>query len=167
MLVVSRLSEQEKRISLVLKAWEKFRKKKNWELIIVGDGPNKIDYENYVKKKDLKNVIFTGRMDPKPFYREAKIFLMTSSYEGWGLTILEAMQFGVVPVVMNSCSVFHDMIVNGYNGLLLENNDLDVYINNLEELVLSNEKLQMLSINALKTASCFNSDKLLSKWFNS
>lgn len=38
---------------------------------------------------------------------------MTSSAEGWGLTLTESLQRGVVPVVMNSSPVFSEIIETG------------------------------------------------------
>lgn len=164
LLVVARLDEQQKRISLILRAWKRICEKNEWKLIIVGDGPNRLEYETYVKTREIKNVIFTGSQDPKSFYRISKIFLMTSSYEGWGLTILEAMQFGVVPIVMDSCSVFHDIIVPGNNGLLIENNNLEKYTKGIEYLIKNESLLEKMSGNAIRSSKKYTPEMLLNKW---
>lgn len=163
-LVVSRLEEQQKRISLVLKIF-KYLKKKGWRLIIVGDGPDKDKYINYVKKYGIKNVSFVGTTDPKPYYRKAKIFLMTSAYEGWPLTIIEAMQFGVVPVVFDSCLAFHEIFTGKMKDLVIENNNIEKYIEKIEELISSEKILEDYATKALFQINQFKPDFLFKRWF--
>ena len=43
-----------------------------------------------------------GQKNPEPYYNEASIFMMTSSFEGWGLTLTEAQQYGCVPLAFHS-----------------------------------------------------------------
>ena len=163
-LVVSRLEEQSKRISLVLKAF-KYVEKNGWRLIIVGDGPDKDTYINYVKKNSVKNVSFVGTTDPKPYYRKAKIFLMTSAYEGWPLTIIEAMQFGVVPVVFDSCLAFHEIFTGKMKDLVIENNNIEKYIEKIEELISSEKILEDYATKALFQINQFKPDFLFKRWF--
>lgn len=59
-LVVSRLEEQQKRISLILKIWERMENANKWSLIIVGDGKDRINYETYIKKRNIQGVYFFG-----------------------------------------------------------------------------------------------------------
>jgi glycosyltransferase involved in cell wall biosynthesis len=46
---------------------------------------------------------------------------MTSAYEGWGLTLTEAQQMGVVPIAFDSFGAVYDIIENEYNGLIIPN----------------------------------------------
>ena len=46
---------------------------------------------------------------------------MMSKYEGWGLTLCEAMSQGSVPIVLNSFSAAQDIIKDGINGFLVPN----------------------------------------------
>lgn len=64
----------------------------------------------------MSNVEFLGKQSPLAFYLKAKIFLMSS--EGWGLTITESMQNGVVPIVLNTFKVFKDIIQDNIDGFL-------------------------------------------------
>ena len=58
-----------------------------------------IDYANSLGIGD--KVEFTGHVDPKPFYQNASLMLMTSLHEGFPMVISEAHSFGI-PVVMLS-----------------------------------------------------------------
>lgn len=79
LLMVTRLSK-EKNINLAI---EVVKKIPDAGLVIVGDGPEKFEAP--------KNVIFVGwQEDLTPYYKTADIFLQTSGYEGYGLSLVEA-----------------------------------------------------------------------------
>lgn len=170
-LVVSRLVESEKRVSLAIKAWDTImRNEKNermrneWSLKIVGAGPDENYYKKLVKELGLKNVEFYGRQQPKPFYEESAIFLMTSSKEGWGLTLTEAQQFGCVPIAFNSFSSLKDIITDGVNGYIAVEKDLNMFSMKLKTL-LENEKLRYdLALNAINMSKRYELKKIIGAW---
>lgn len=166
-LVCSRMDEYQKRISLILRAWKKLQSDPiaaDWTLNIIGDGPDLEFYKSYANKKRLKNICFEGRQSPEPYYREAQIFLMTSTgIEGWGLTLTESLQRGVVPVVMNTCPVYSDIITDGYNGFLTQDNVADL-MSHVLMLMKEQEQLRKMQRNALSSASRFTLDKTMMKW---
>ena len=166
-LVCARMSEYHKRISLILKAWKVLQNEdeiKDWRLKIVGDGPDLDRYKLFVKKKRIANVEFYGRQDSLPFYQEASILLLTSSAEGWGLTITEALQNGVVPIVMNSSPVYIDIIDNCHNGYLTPNGDISSFTRCIKSLISNPSRLHAMQCNALASALRFTIDKTLDKW---
>ena len=94
----------------------------------------------------------------------AKIFLMTSEREGWGLTITEAMQRGVVPVAFDTTSAFHDIITDGENGFLVKEGELKTFASKIEQLA-SNEQLwQDMAEKALVSANRFSLDRIINEW---
>ena len=64
-------------------------------------------------------VRFLGSRDPAPCYQAADLFVMPSSYEGWGLVVAEALACGV-PVVASRFPGSVAMVEPGRNGLLLD-----------------------------------------------
>lgn len=88
-LVVARLYEPQKRLSLLFNIWKRVQRD-DWKLVVVGDGEDRGWYENMVKELELKNVFFEGVQQPQPYYQKAKIFAMTSSWEGLPMTIIES-----------------------------------------------------------------------------
>ena len=87
----------------VLYAWQQIQVHlSDWELLLVGDGPWLDRLKQLSLKLKLKRVQFCGFQDPMPFYQKASILWMTSNFEGWGLVLTEAMQFGCVPIAFNS-----------------------------------------------------------------
>ena len=71
--------------------------------------------------------VIVRRKNPLRYYEHASIFMMTSAYEGWGMTVIEAMQNGVVPIVFNSYSAVYDILTDEEDGIIIENNDIKNY----------------------------------------
>ena len=167
MLVVSRMYERQKRITLVLKVWERLanrRSMRDWELKIVGDGPDMERYQRTVDDKKLERISFVGHQSPEPYYAEAKIFLMTSVMEGWGLTITESLQKGVVPIAFDTCAAFHDMITDGENGFVVSEGNISQYVKKVELLATDTTLWQRLAKNALDSANRFSLEKITKQW---
>lgn len=160
-LVVSRLDEKQKRISIILDIWKRANIK-DWKLQIIGTGKDEDYYHDIVRNNNIKNVVFLGHQSPLPFYQKAKIFLMTSPKEGWGLTITESMQNGVVPVVLNTSSVFKDIIIDGKTGFLAK--DKKQMINIINSLTSNNNLLLEIARNALSDISRFSSERVGNDW---
>lgn len=122
-LYVGRIDYNQKRVYRVIDTWALLEKKyPDWRLSIVGDGIERKNLENKVQTLGLKNVSFEGFKSPIEYYKRAKILMLTSEYEGFGLVIIEGMSFGVVPAVYGSYSAVYDIISNGINGLIFPYN---------------------------------------------
>jgi glycosyltransferase involved in cell wall biosynthesis len=162
------MDEYQKRISLVLKAWKKLQEKpeaKDWTLKILGIGPDFEKYKSMAMRKGLINISFEGRQSPERYYREADIFLMTSiGIEGWGLTLTESLQRGVVPVVMNTCPVFSDIITHGYNGYLSPGSNVKIFTNYILSLMSDERRLRAMQSNALVSAKRFTLAQTIKHW---
>jgi len=89
-----------------------------WSLTIMGDSNQLESIKAYAAKIGTERVIFTGRVNPDPYYRKAAIICSTSITESFGLTMVEGMQRRVVPVAFSSSSAFRDVV--GYNGRLVK-----------------------------------------------
>lgn len=166
-LIVSRLDEPQKRISLALLAWGQAMSSGNfdeWTLQVVGDGEYADDYRELIIEKRIRNVEFIGHTDPEKYYEKASIYLHTAKREGWGLTITEAMQKGVVPIVMNSCAVYEEFITDGQNGILSENGNIAAFAACIAELVCNQEKRQCMAERAIETTQQHDLDRIVRQW---
>lgn len=170
-LLVARMVESQKRITVALKAWANIEKRnENWKFVIVGEGPDLNNYKNLAASLNLKNVHFEGFQAPRPYYKKAKIFVMTSYFEGFGMTLVESQQYGVVPVVMDSFLALHDIIDDGYNGLITPNGDVKQYSKVLDSLMNDDVRRCKLAKNGLVTCERFKVTKVVDSWeklFNS
>ncbi|MEM3871982.1 MAG: glycosyltransferase, partial [Nitrososphaeria archaeon] len=92
----------------------------NVELWLVGDGPLKPQIEIMVKDKNLtEKVKFLGiRSDIPGILACSDIFVLASSYEGFGLSVIEAMA-SKKPVVATNLPAIQEVVVNGETGILV------------------------------------------------
>jgi len=166
-LIVARLDEISKRLSRALKIWKKIEANpllSEWRLTIVGDGEDKYHYQTLAKRLKLKRVFFEGFQKPEAYYKRASIFIMTSAHEGFGLTLTEAHQMGVVPIVFDSFGAVHDIIESEYNGLIIPNGDIKKYAEQLAWLMQHDEERQAMAYNAVESSKWFYPSKIFSQW---
>lgn len=159
--VVARMDEQQKRISTILKVWHSIDPK-DWTLQIIGTGKDADFYKEMVAKKHIRNVEFLGHQTPWPFYQKAKLFLMSSPREGWGLTITESMQNATVPIVLNTSAVFRDIVRDGIDGFL-PNNEHEM-AERLTPLMRDDNLRNQMAEAALEGATRFTPEKVGEQW---
>lgn len=142
LLYVGRIELGQKRVDLLIDIWSRiFEKFSDWTLVVVGEGPDLKLLEARVRELQLPRVVFTGRQNPSAYYEQAKIFCMTSSYEGFGLVLVEAMNFGCVPVAFNSFASVVDIIEDSKTGMLVSPFDCEAYADSVANLM-KNEELR-------------------------
>ena len=169
-LIIARMDERSKRISLALKIWQQIEKNaenQDWRLTIVGGGHDLEYFKKLCQSLSLKRCCFEGRVnDIMPYYRRASIFMMTSAYEGFGLTLTEAQQNGVVPIVFDSYASLHDIIISGRNGIIVENNNINAYVSECISLMKDTKRRLKLAENALQDCKQFSQDKIIQRWLD-
>jgi glycosyltransferase involved in cell wall biosynthesis len=167
-LLLARQDEPMKRISLALRIWKKIEERNgvaDWNFIVAGRGDD-LDYYQYLAKKlQLKRCTIAGFLSEQP-YKKSSIFMMTSAWEGWGLTLTEAQQMGVVPVAFNSYGAVYDIIQNGENGIIVPNNDLNAFADALVSLMMNDEVRLQMALRAVTSSNRFSLDKIACKWMD-
>ncbi len=166
-LVVARMKEQQKRIYLALKIWqlvEKNRISADWVLRIVGDGEDLPSYRELAKRLKLEHVQFLGNQKPIPFYKTAALLMMTSAFEGWGLTLTESQQFGVVPVAFDSYASIRDIVEDEKNGFLVPFGNLKGFAEKMTLLMENSEARNRVAQNCLKSVHRFEMSKIIPRW---
>lgn len=113
-------------------------KELSWELVLVGDGYCRAYIESQVECLGLlKRVSFLGRRDDVLHLLEgADIFVMPSKYEGFSLSILEAMRAGL-PIVVSDVSGNSEAVMQGLNGFLVPPGAVDDLAGSLRRLIVS------------------------------
>lgn len=165
-LIVARMAQHPKNILDALKIWESVEKDntlKDWKLEVIGTGPDLERFKRYANKK-LKRVEFLGRKDPEPYYRNAAIFMMTSKFEGWGITLTEAMQFGCVPISYECSDAITDIIQNGENGYITPQGNKKSFFKKLTQLMENHLLRNEMALSAMKKSEQFTIDSILSDW---
>ena len=132
--------------------------------MLVGDGPDKEMLVDLSKALHLSTVKFIGQSNPHPYYKKAKIFVMTSIFEGLPMTLIECQAYGVVPIVYDSFSAAKDIIDNGKNGFLIPAYDDKKYIALLNKLMNDIEMFDEMSQYARHIIDRYNPDVLYTEW---
>lgn len=121
LIMVARIDNIQKRFDLAIKAMKKLP---DFILDIYGDVYSQRDMEflgNIIKKEKLTNVYFrSGTNKVQEKLDMSGIFIMTSDYEGYPITSIEAMRRGLPLVLRNTFDSAQDIVVDNQNGILLE-----------------------------------------------
>ncbi len=133
--------------------------KVNASLVIVGDGPERAKLEALSKELRVQDSIrFLGRIEDDneviSIVKSAKLFVYPACPEGgWSISIIEANACGIPAVsVRNGPLGVNEVVVDGYNGLLVEQKSAEAIAQKIKTL-LENEQMRMeLSRNALAFA---------------
>jgi glycosyltransferase involved in cell wall biosynthesis len=166
-LYVGRINTSQKRIDLLLQIWGLLDDSlADWSLKIVGDGDELESMKVLSSQLNLQNVFFYGFRNPKPFYETASVFCMTSSFEGLPMTLIEAMQYGVIPVAFNSFVSISDIIDDKVNGCVVTPFDINEYVSTLEKLMTSQEELERYSTAAEQRVRKFDLSIIGEQWLN-
>lgn len=143
--MASRLSP-EKRIDLALKVFKKVLENfKDTGLVIAGNGDEKGHLQQIAKKMGIeKNVAFIGWQDDLiSYYKTADMFLLTSDYEGYGMTLIEAAASGC-PIITTKVGIAKsDLFVNGENSSVCPVGDVGCISNSINTLVSDNSKREL------------------------
>lgn len=166
-LFVGRICEYPKRLSYVIQIWSEIEKDNSlndWQLTIVGDGPDLDLTKNLANSLGIKRISYTGFTNPRPFYEKSSIFIMTSATEGFGMTLVEAQQYGVVPIVMNSYLSLHDIIKDGKNGIIIPNDDIPLFVMKMKNLMRDADCRKRLAVCGLETCKKFSASTICDNW---
>ena len=93
---------------------------KKYKLLFFGDGPDKQKLINRVKNLKLsKNVKFLGWSKKlSKNYIESKLFIHTAYYEGMPNALIEAINYELPSIALNSSGV-EDVLLKGKGGEIL------------------------------------------------
>lgn len=165
MLFIARLTQQ-KGINYLMEIWEKLESKCDWELVVVGDGDLHDWLRDKIIEKGFTRVRLEGfKSDVYSYFDTASIHLMTSVYEGFGITNVEAMAHGVIPFAFNSFSSIIDIIDDGQNGFIIPAFNTSLYANRILEFIKLPELVKDgMRVSAIEKAKKFSPDNIIRKW---
>ena len=165
MLNVGRLTSDKRQAELI-RCWGKVSDRKGWKLWIVGDGEEKDNLQKEISNLHLSDVkLIPATREIDKIYKHASAFVFTSRMEGFGMVLLEAMQYGIPCVSFDCPSGPRDIVKDGVNGYLVENDnmcEMSATIKKKCELDLAS--LQKLGGGALLTIANWDNDNILKSW---
>ena len=171
-LFVGRLSNPQKNVTGFIDVWKEFSvNNPGWEAIVVGDGEDREYIIKYAGRKKVERLSFEGnRKNIEDYYKQSKILCMTSTYEGWGMVLPEAMAYGCVPVAYNSFDSITDIIDSGENGILIKPFDIEEMAAALGLLASDENMRKAMAASGKEKINQFNVNKIVDQWeilFNS
>ena len=165
LLFCGRIDFSQKRVDLMLEIWRRlFKAFPDWSLTIVGGGAALDSAKRMAEKMNLERVGFEGFQDPRPYYERAAVFCMTSAWETFGLVLVEAMNYGCVPVAFNSYAAAADIIDDGENGILVPPMNCGKYTETLARLMSDDALRERLAAKAREKAKRFSAEQISELW---
>ena len=159
--------DREKNVIALLEIFKKANVSKDWKLQIIGDGNEKNNLEKFVEENQLQDrVIFYGTKTSDEILellRKSKIFGFTSLKEALPTVLVEAM-FCSNAIISYNCNYGPSDIVKNNSGFLIDVNNKEDFIQKLEMLANSDEKLEKMMENASKEAQNWKQNEILKKW---
>lgn len=148
---IGRLAK-EKNIEFLIRTFPKILESNpKAKLVIVGGGPYLVKLKRYAKGKT--GIIFTGLIDPSEVancYVSAKMFVFSSTSEVHPMCIVEALASGL-PLVALKDEALSSMIINGYNGYLVNNQAQ--FVAGVSELLRNDQKAKEFGRNSFLLAT--------------
>ncbi len=155
-----------KRIDTIIDTFEKVHQEIPSKLILLGDGPELMDMKQKVRNLNLEDhVLFLGKQDwVSEFYQMSDLVLLLSEKESFGLTLLEAMKSGVVPIGSNAGGI-KEVIQHGKTGYIVDVGDSDQASQYAIRLLTDDELYQRFREAMLEDiAERFNSDLIADQY---
>lgn len=145
---ISRFKEQPQLIEAIAKLNDPSIK-----LIFAGAFPEQI--QPYLDKYNIQNEVhLLGKLPPEDIlsvYRLLDVNVLASTMDGFGLVLVEAMAMEC-PVIATNFGGIPDVVQDGENGLLFENEDIAGLAERIKKVLRDNSLRQHLIANGLKTA---------------
>lgn len=100
---IGRLTYQKDFMTL-LKAYHFFDNKKQYKLVILGDGEAREELIHFIEKYNLKNDVYLPGFvkNPYKFLNQSSLFVLSSVFEGLPNVLIEALYLGI-PAISTKC----------------------------------------------------------------
>ena len=139
----------------------------NYNLVIVGDGPDRKKINDYIESKELsKRIFLVGAQDNvSQFYENSKLFAFSSLSEGLPTVIIEAMSKGIPVVATDSPYGCKDIIGTDKYGLIVSVGDFKEMANKIKELLFNKDMYDYYSNQSLKRYNDFLPENIIKSFY--
>ena len=163
---VGRQSNAQKNVPAFIDVWKIVsQNNRDWRAVIIGSGSDMEYNKAYAKKNGVERLEFAGlQKNVEQFYKKANFIGMTSTYEGWGMVLTEAMSYGCIPFAYDTYESVHDIIDDGKNGIIVKPFDKKEMARRIQEIIDDNEKFATMQNAALEKVKTFSVENIVDKW---
>lgn len=155
-----------KGFDLLIKSWKLLEENyPEWTVLIAGDGEDKEKLEQEIKDAGLHHIYLIGNVSKiEQYYQKAELFVLPSRDEGFGMVLLEAMDYSL-PAVSYSCKAGPgEIIVNEENGFLVEPGDVEGFAEKMELLMADPKRRRWMGQKARESTERFRKEQILDEW---
>jgi glycosyltransferase involved in cell wall biosynthesis len=166
LLSVGRLSHQ-KGFDRLLNAFAHLYKLfPDWDLVILGEGPLRSQLEQQIRDLRLQKRVYlpgaAGNMHD--WYDYSDLYVMTSRFEGFPNTLLEALSYGL-PAVSFDCETGpRDILRHQIDGLLVPQDDEAALVDALNRLMANEALRKRFSAKAVEARERYSIKKITGIW---
>ena len=166
---IGRLNYEFKRVERLLKAWNIVSQRyPDWTLNILGEGEESQNLKTLAAKLKLERVNFLGfSNNPQPHYDRAAIVCLTSTYEGWGMVLMEAQTNGCATIAFDCSAGVREILSPSWeNGVLVTPYSIEEYAQSLSKLMEDEDLRNKIAVNARSSVKRFSLENTLNQWNN-
>jgi len=138
-----------------------------WDLVIVGDGPDRDAVLSLVQALGLDGrvSVLDPVSDPGPVYQAAHLFCLPSRWEGFPNVLAEAFSHGLPAVGFAGCAGVNELIADGVTGLLAPGNeDPEALAGALAALMENHDRRRTLGEAAPETMRAYDPVRMMDLW---
>lgn len=133
-----------------------------FDLWIVGEGTEREKLQKYIDDHHLTDVKLLGQQsNPYCFMKQADLYVCSSRFEGYNLTVAEALICGC-PVLSTECTGPTEILDEGRYGILVENNEKGLY-NGMKSVLDNPRLLSEYRRKAQERLDFFNEDRIMNQ----
>ena len=168
LVMINRIENISKRIDLAVRVMKKLP---DFTLNIYGAPVKRQDEEDYqrlkeiLKKEKINNVFFKGITNKvQEKLDESGIYIMTSDFEGYPISLIEAMRRGLPIVLRDTFDAAKDIVVENQNGILLEKEwNEDKFVEAVRKIY---DNYEYYSENSKKLGKRYSKETIKKEWDN-
>lgn len=158
--------DKNKRFDFLLSAFAKidYEIRKNYKMVVCGDGEFKDKYENFAKQNKINLEILGFVKDIQNYYAKSKIVALTSKSEGFANILMEAIFFNCARISVDCKAGPSELIKDNYDGFLSSQNDINEFAKKLEILLKDSKTMEKFIKNANLRKDEFMPEMIEKKW---
>ncbi len=98
--------------------------------------------------------------------RDSEVFVLASAYEGFCISLIEAMANGCCPVVTDIESGNKQLVEDGVNGFVVPVGDVEAFVDRIKLLAGNRERLNEMRLEAWETGREYSIERMVSNYIS-